>query len=480
METQRVLLICQRTSPGPFRSKAADICISAAFLVLLFGAMPSYAMSTGLTEEMSRQMQSHIEQAREKDSQLAAAVAAKEAAWQEVELARSAMRLKINASGSAFYTDRTEQIQGALGTSDVQRDFVARQLVLAARQPLYRKREQLAIEQSVARFQEASARAQHAELDLASRVLLSWVDILAARDLMLLSQAMLELAETILQETQRRYEAGEFSIDQLGIEIARLQQRQADWVEAVAKVEIAEKMLTDIAGPHASVPPIFSLESAIPNHPLFNSRPEVEDMVSRQNFLLEAARLVSTAARLEIEKAQAGRLPTLEAFASITAGENDVASYIKNEHRIGLQIVVPLYASGAFDAAIKQAEALFRQSQSEVTTLEMQLKDRAWRAFMALQVSLIRMDASRIAREAAELRVQALRRGFEAGESSRAEVGRAQTEYQTVRQQSVKEKLDYAKAWIELSILTANRQAVRSNAPLPSRPTDAKENLVRR
>ena len=125
---------------------------AAIFLCILVSWVPAQASTLGLTEEMSRQMQSHIEEARLRDKQLAATIAAKEAAWQEVELAKSAMRLKINASGSAFYTDRTEQVQGALTTSDIQRDFVARQLVLAARQPIYRKREQLAIEQAVAKF----------------------------------------------------------------------------------------------------------------------------------------------------------------------------------------------------------------------------------------------------------------------------------------------------------------------------------------
>ncbi len=425
-------------------------------------------------------MQSHIEEARSRDKQLAAAIAAKEAAWQEVELAKSAMRLKINASASAFYTDRTEQVQGALSTSDIQRDFVARQLILAARQPIYRKRDQLAIEQAVAKFQESSARARQVELEVAGRVLMSWVEILGARDTMSLSQTMLELAESILQETQRRYDAGEISIDQVGIEIARLQQRQADWVETVAKAEIAEKSLMDLAGPQAIVPEIFSLEAAIPKHSPFDSRSEVEEIVSRQNYLLEAARYVSVAAQFEVEKAQASRLPTVEAFASVTAGENDVASYIKNEHRIGVQVVVPLYASGAFDAAIRQAEARFRQSQAEASALEMQLQDRAWRSFLAIQVSLIRMEASRIGREAAELRVEALRRGFEAGEVSRAEVGRAQTEYQSVRQQAVKEKLDYAKAWIDLSLLTANKQAKRPVSPDPNPPPGAREGIARR
>jgi outer membrane protein, protease secretion system len=452
-------------------------------MVFAIQARQGHAAGLSLTEEMSRQMRAHIELAKEKDGQLAAAIAAKEAAWQAVEIARAAMGLKITASGSAFYTDRTEQVQNLQGSSDLQRDFVAQQLVIAARQPIYRKREQVAIEQAAAKFQESLSRERQVELDLSGRVLMAWVEILAARDMMMLSQSMLEMAETILQETQRRYEAGEISIDQLGLEIARLQQRQADWVETVARLEIAEKMLMDIVGTQASVPSNFTLESAIPNQPPFATRSEVEELVSRHNYLLEAARQVSAAAALEIQKAQAGRLPTVEAFASVTAGENDVASYIKNEHRIGVQVVVPLYASGAFDAAIKQAEALLRQSQAEMGALEMQLRDRAWRAFMALQVSLIRIDSSRIGTEAAALRVEALRRGFAAGEFTRAEVGRAQAEYQQVRQQSVKEKLDYAKAWVELMLLTANNRAASNTAPAqpsPKSPTKARNDLVQR
>lgn len=99
---------------------------------------------------------------------------------------------------------------------------------------------------------------------------------------------------------------------------------------------------------------------------------------------------------------------------------------------------------------------------------------------MTLQVSLIRMEASRIGREAAELRAKAVRRGFEAGESTRAEVGRAQTEYQTVRQQSVKEKLDYAKAWVELSLLTASTQASLPSDPPAALPANPRDSLAQR
>jgi outer membrane protein len=450
--------------------------IAGVITALISLAAYAQSPSPSLTQEMSRQMRQHIASARERDGQFAAAIAAQEAAWQALALSKTALQLKVTASGSVFYTDRTEQLQGAGDSIDRQRDFVARQLVLAARQPIYRKRDQVSIEQAAARFQEASARVRQAELDLAGRVLLAWVDILAARDLMMLARSMLELAETVLQEMQRRYDAGEISIDQLGLEIARLQRGQADWVESVAKVEIAEKALMDIAGSEALVPPIFSLESAVPSSQSLSAQSEVEELVRTQNFSLEAARFASKAAELEIQKAQSERLPTVEAYASVTAGENDVASYIKNEHRIGVQVVVPLYASGAFDAVAKQAEALLRQSEAQARALENQLQAQAWRAFMTLQVSLIRMDSSRIGRDAAELRVRAVQRGYEAGELSRAEIGRAQSEYQAVRQQSVREKLDYARAWVELGILTASTATSAS----PSLPTNPLGNLVQR
>jgi outer membrane protein TolC len=462
--------------------RLSAFCVGLLVQLEVFPQTPSLA----LTEEMARHIQLHIAAARSFDGQFAAAVAAQEAAWQALALSKTALRLRITASGSVFYTDRTEQAPLAENSRELQRDFLVRQAVIAARQPLYRKRDRVSIEQAALRFQEASVRARQAELELTGRVLQAWVEILAARDLMILSQSMLELAEAIVLESQRRHEAGELSIDSVGLEIARLQKHQADWVESVAKLEIAERTLADISGPEASVPLIFSLEAATPNHSSFQSQAEVQALVRSRNHLLHAAKLAFQAAELEVQKAQSEQAPTVEAYMSLTAGENDVASYIKNEHRLGIQVVLPLHASGAFNAATGQAQALARQSEALARALEVQLLSQAWRAFLALQVSLIRLESTRISGEAAQLRVDAVRRRVEAGESSREEIDRAQSDYHAIRQQAVREKLEYAKAWIDLHLLTASGGASQDtpSTPVPPKPeaplsVDPQENLVK-
>lgn len=407
------------------------------------------------TAQMSRLIADHVSMARQRDGTYRAAVAAKEASWQAFQFSSTALGLKISASASGFYTDRTEESRTLGGTSEVNRRFNSTLAALSARQPLYRKKESIGVTQAAAQFQSSEALAKSAEQALFGRVFMAWVEVLTARDLFQLSQFALEQAELIRQEMERRYRAGDVSIDQFGVEVSRQQQRQAEMLEASARVQLAEQALVDLAGPDAKVPKGFSLESAGPN-PLPNvSIAQIVQLVDDHNPELLAARHGEEAARLERERLNADHMPTVDLYASVSKGENDTVSYIRDESRIGIQITVPLYTSGGIQTSVAQADAQYRRAQAQAQALAVRLKAQATSAVSKVRTTLIKIDATRVHVEATALRAESMRRGFLAGNKTRGDFARAESEYLAARQRRADEMQEYASAWATMVVSTA-------------------------
>lgn len=407
------------------------------------------------TDELIRLMSQHLIQARQLDGTYLATLAAKDAAWQAYELAASAMGVKVMASATAFYSDRTEESRSVLGVTELQRQFTANQIAITARKPIYRPRETAAIEQAHAQFQGAEALLAAAEHALFGKVFSAWMEILTARDLVRIARDALDRATAVRIENQRRFNSGEATMDQAGLEISRERQRQAELFEAQSRQELAERTLMDLAGPDAAVPALFTLESAIPDPTPHLSRDQVLALVDQKSPELMAARLNERAAKLELEKRDADHSPTVDVYATASKGENDTASYIKNEQRVGVQLSVPLYTSGALTAAVSQAQAEYRKMQALTQATGVRLKAQASSAYSTMQSALIKIEASKTHIEAAGLRAEAVRRGFLAGTGTVGDLARAEAEFLTARQRRASEMLEFAQAWAAITVVTA-------------------------
>jgi outer membrane protein TolC len=259
----------------------------------------------------------------------------------------------------------------------------------------------------------------------------------------------------IREEMERRVQAGEVSIDQLGIEISRFQQRQSEVLDASARLQLSERALVELAGPEAAVPIGLSLEAVAPSPLPDLTVQQVAGLVEQQNPELRSARYSEEQARLERDRMLAERQPTVDLYASVSRGENDTVSFIRDESRIGLQLNVPLYTSGAIEASVAQADAQFRRAQANAQALLVRLRNQAIASMTKVSVSLIKIDATRIHVEATSLRAEAVRKGFLAGVKTRGDIARAESEYIQARQRRANEMLEYASAWAGLVVTTA-------------------------
>jgi protease secretion system outer membrane protein len=290
---------------------------------------------------------------------------------------------------------------------------------------------------------------------LFGQLFLAWIEVLAARDLLQIAWDAVSRAVAIRTEAQSQVQAGEATMDALGLEIARERLRWAELSEAQTRLSLAEDRLMDYAGPEAQVPAALTLETAVPNPIPELDRGGLMGVVESHNPELRSARFNEEAARLEREKRDADHAPVVDLYASLSKGENDTASYIKDEQKVGIQVSVPLYTSGGITASVAQAEAEIRKAQALGMATASRLRSQASTAYARLQASVVKLAAAKSQIQAAELHAEATHRGLLAGTTTTGDLARAEAELLIARQKRLAEMLEFSQAWALLSVTTA-------------------------
>lgn len=419
-----------------------SILLSAAFAMQAVIIGPAVA-DQGLVPLFQR--------AKELDPQYLLAQSSRDAAQEGLAYAESAFGPKVTFAASAFRTDRLEQSRTFTGSTVENINTInAQNAQIQARQAIYRQRDWAAKDQAVAQFESAQHLFLFAGQDLAARFAEAWVVVVAARDMVVMYQSALTAAVDIRNEMDRRYRAGEASVQDRDQARAKLEQAKAQLDDAKARLEIAEIGLRDIAGPEAKVPLGHSLKGLQPLTTAQYSEPTLIAEIEQKNLEVLAARFQEDAARYEREKAKADRTPTLDAFATMSKGQNDQIFTIKDENRVGVQLSVPIYTSGALSSLIAQADANYRKAQAQSRVTLLKARSEGLSAFASLAPLYARVMAADQSVDAALSMQKAQQLGLKAGVNSRADLAQASQELVAAQRQQIESRRDYVTTWVKL------------------------------
>jgi len=457
------------------------LSMGLCLIVLFFlpSVFPVYAQEKNIQSDRSL-LTRHLEEARSADPGFLAARAAKDAADRALDGSRALLGPKVALSVNITRTERTEEATNFLGQrSEIDRRFGSRLNQLQARQPIFRKRELVGIEQAESQAEASRRSLASADQDLAMRLLLAWTDVLVARSNKITFQGAAQAAQESFAETDRRYKAGDTTIQEVDRDRARLSQAQALIEDAIAQEAIADQVLKTIAGPAATVPAFYSLLAFTPIRTPAYSRDELLRTIETKNQDIAAARYQEYAALLEREKARSDRYPTLDAIASASQGRNDTLPTIKNEQRIGLQLSVPIYTHGAIRAAVDQADANFRRAQAQTQATINKINSDTLAAYGNLAVIQSRISATDQLYQATLLSLRAQQAGFRAGISSRAEIAKTIAELFSVARQRIGIRRDQIAAWakVQAAIGGFDTELLESLHNILSRPISLGEEL---
>jgi outer membrane protein len=281
---------------------------------------------------------------------------------------------QINVSVTTNYNDRDYQQRSTTGAQD-RYNSDSEQVNLT--QPIWRQAYHIGLEQAESAVSQAEQQLENAEQELLTKLVSAWFDLLGARDQVIFLQQQINVSQHLKEVAQRGFELGYIGQPELDDVSAKLELVKADQVAAETDLNLKQAAVEQIIGNHQLTPTFMRKDAELANL----SKARLEDMlanVESGNHNIRAAMHAYKAATDEVDKQNAGHLPTLDLVASY--GKNSQAvggfpgqpGYDIKQGTVGLQLNVPIYSGGTQSA--KAAEAV---AQKEKARLDIEAARRA-------------------------------------------------------------------------------------------------------
>jgi outer membrane protein len=337
--------------------------------------------------------------------------------------------LTANAKGVATQIDLPNGRPG---------DNNALQTNLNGRYPLFNKANQAAIEQAQRSLIASRAELESAEQDLIIRLTQAYFDVLAAKDTVALTRTSKAAILEQLASAKRNFEVGTATITDTREAQSRADLATAQEIAAENDLLNRRIALAYLVGRRDIEPlPLASpvvLPTVVPKN--------VEEWVTIADTVhpqVVRARVALEVAKLEIDKARAGELPTLDAVASVGANYASGSStqIIPGTTRvgsIGVELNWPLYTGGSVQNRIKETVSLEQRSREDFENARRSVAQNTRVAYFGVQSGEALVKALEAAESSSRLSLEATQLGYKVGVRVNIDVLNAQTQlFQTQR-----------------------------------------------
>ncbi|MCY7371673.1 MAG: TolC family outer membrane protein [Polaromonas sp.] len=349
-------------------------------------------------------------------------------------------------------------------TPQIERSFSSYPATLSAAQPLYRPANRATYAQSFKQIDQAAAQLEAAEQDLILRTSQAYFDVLAAQDTLTFVRAQKAAVAEQLASARRNFEVGTSTITDTREAQARYDLVLAQEITAENDLRVRKIALDQLVGKAQTEPRGLALPLTLPAVVPLDVEAWVMQSENRHPSIRQAVSNVEIA-ELEIEKAEAGHKPTLDAVASynITRNPSGTATTAVgnrfNSANIGLQLNLPLFAGFATQNRIRETLSLRDKSRSDLEGARRSVAQNTRTAFFGVLSGQGQVAALEAAERSSQSALDANRLGYQVGVRINIDVLNSQSQlFQTKR--------DLAQA--RYNVLLGNLRLRQANGTLVS------------
>lgn len=247
-------------------------------------------------------------------------------------------------------------------------EYISRSAAVQLRQPLLNLEEIAHYRQSMVQAEASEAQYRTRGGEVVLRVAGAYLDALLSSDALALAQAQRDMYIEQAKVNQRLFEKGEGTRTDMLETQARLDQAEAQVLEAQDTLATSRNALAVVIGMEPGV-----LQPLAPTFRFLPLSPAGFDdwkaIALANNPDLASARLMVEAARLEVQKARARHAPRIDLVATYSKNDAEtVNTYNQNSvnRAIGVQVNVPLYAGGQISAMARQAVDGYERARADL------------------------------------------------------------------------------------------------------------------
>ncbi|SFC46449.1 outer membrane protein [Polaromonas sp. OV174] len=326
-----------------------------------------------------------------------------------------------------------------VNTPALNSSFNSQNAVLSATQPLYRPANWALYKQGPKQVDLARAQLEAAEQDLIVRTSQAYFDVLAAQDTLTFVRAQKEAVAEQLASAKRNFEVGTATITDTREAQARYDLVVAQEIAAENDLRVKKIALDQLVGiaesqPKGLLAPV-NLPAVVPA--------DVNTWVQQAEAIHPGIRQAQSnleIAELEVNKAEAGHKPTLDASASynVTNNPSNTAqsgiSSRANTSTVSLLLNVPLFAGFATQNRVRETLSLKDKAATDLEGARRSVAQSTRTAFFGVQSGQGQVKALEAAELSSQVALDANKLGYQVGVRINIDVLNAQSQlYQTKR-----------------------------------------------
>lgn len=326
--------------------------------------------------------------AEENDPTLASARANRDAAAENIDIARSRLFPQISAQGSYSRNQQDINQTNTQGqSSNRQQNVNSLNSSVSLRQGLLRPRDWLGLSIGELQAEYGLQKLMAAQSDLWFRVVAAWVDVLAASENYKTQLLAVDSTHQAAEQARRRFSAGDSTKDV---------QNEASAQHFLAKAQLSEAEQT-LKAKQLSYRLLTGLElnlvnKKLPAHQDLKLPLTLNDLLLRtlnKNGEILSLRLAEQINQQRIKQASSDHLPTIDLVSSYTKAESDTINTIGTQYTtksIGVQVVIPIFSGGGLSASERQQSANYRASIADRQAMEIRLETQInldWASYLS-------------------------------------------------------------------------------------------------
>jgi outer membrane protein len=313
-------------------------------------------------------------------------------------------------------------------------------------QPIYRKQIQVQLEQAKSQVEQSNKQLQLTQQNLILRSSKAYFDVLLAQDKIELIQAQKNAISKQLEQAKANFDVGTATITDFNEAQARFDLVQAQEIAAMSDLEVKKRAIQSIIGQMPAT--LRGVRSDLQPHmpePLAMER--WVEMATQTNLMIAIQEQALEIATQELERQNAGHLPTLDASASYTeryanGGINSFGSDLKDA-TIGLQLQIPLYQGGAVSSRVREAVANKQKAMDDVVAARRQAELETRQAYLDLVSVVSQIKAYEQALNSSQSQLDSTSLGYEVGVRTSVDVLNAQQQFFTAKRDLLQSRYAY-------------------------------------
>ena len=385
-------------------------------------------------------------QALAKDPTLASALNANKAAQEIIEQGKALYRPTVNFTTDAS-TSSTNIRYLDSNIPPGNSKFENLRAGVEARQPIYRKQNLVQIEQSKTQVSQADKQYHLSQQTLILRTTQAYFDVLLAQDKIDLIAAQKVAILGQLDQAKATFEVGTATVTDVNEAQARYDLILAQEIAAINEHEIAKRAVEAITG---GVPDkLATVKADIQVAALAQNMQDWQQVAAQNNLNIAIQQDALKLAEQEVERANAGHLPTLDGVASYAYnyanGSPSVFSAgneLKNA-TIGLQLEIPLYQGGAISSRARQAVLNKQKALDDVEIARRQSDLETQRAYFNLSSSIALVKALDQSLISSQSQLDSTKLGYEVGVRTSVDVLNAQQQLFSAKRDLLQARYSY-------------------------------------